>query len=167
MRDSLEEDSMLSVMEVILALKSTPLFQSVPGEGLKRLSDFIQEKDVRASEVVFREDDFGDEMYLVRKGQVSLHQELEDGPAVIEMVEPGGYFGEMAIIDDLPRTATATAEVATSLLVLHKNDFRTAVQDYPDIAFEIFREFTRRLRRSDTRYRDLLQEARRLGLEAR
>jgi CRP-like cAMP-binding protein len=158
---------MLSVMEVILALKSTPLFRNVPGEGLKRLSDFIQEKSVRAGEVVFREDDFGDEMYLVRSGQVSIHQDLGEGPSLVEAVAPGGYFGEMAIIDELPRTATATADVETSLLVLHKNDFRAAVQDYPDIAFEIFREFTRRLRRSDRRYRDLLLEARRLGLETR
>jgi CRP-like cAMP-binding protein len=158
---------MLSVMEVILALKNTPLFQNVPGEGLKRLSDFIQEKAVLAGEVVFREEDFGEEMYLVRSGQVSIHQELGSGSALIEVVETGGYFGEMAIIDDLPRTASATAGVDTSLLVLHQNDFRTAVQDYPDIAFEIFREFTRRLRRSDRRYRELLLEARRLGLEAR
>ncbi len=158
---------MLSVMEVILALKSTPLFRSVPGEGLKRLSDFVHEKSALAGEIVFREGDFGDEMYLVRSGRVEIHQELGESPALIERVEPGGYFGEIAIIDDLPRTATATAEVDTSLLVLHKNDFRTAVQDYPDIAFEIFREFTRRLRRSDLRYRELLLEARRLGLEAR
>lgn len=158
---------MLSVMEVILALKSTPLFRHVPGEGLRRLSDFIQEKGALAGEVVFREEDFGDEMYLVRTGQVSIHQELGEGPALVEVVEPGGYFGEMAIIDDLPRTASATANVDTSLLVLHKNDFRTAVQDYPDIAFEIFREFTRRLRRADRRYRELLLEARRLGLETR
>jgi CRP-like cAMP-binding protein len=103
----------------------------------------------------------------VRSGRVSIHKELGDGPALIEMVETGGYFGEMAIIDDLPRTATATAELDTSLLVLHKSDFRTAVQDYPDIAFEIFREFTRRRRRSDRLYRELLLEARRLGLEAR
>jgi len=158
---------MLSVMEIILALKSTPLFRNVPGEGLKRLSDFIQEKEVSAGEVVFREEDFGDEMYLVRSGSVAIHQELGEGPSLVETVEAGGYFGEMAIIDDLPRTATATAEADTSLLVLHKNDFRTAVQDYPDIAFEIFREFTRRLRRSDRRYRELLMEARRLGLETR
>lgn len=158
---------MLSVMEVILALKSTPLFHDVPGEGLKRLSDFIQEKRACAGELIFREDDLGDEMYLVRSGKVRIHQELDSGPAVISMVEPGGYFGEMAIIDDLPRTASATAEVDSSLLVLHKNDFRAAVQDYPDIAFEVFREFTRRLRRADRSYRDLLTEARRLGLEAR
>jgi CRP-like cAMP-binding protein len=158
---------MISVMEVILALKSIPLFRNVPGEGLKRLSDFIQEKNVKAGEVIFREEDLGDEMYLVRSGQVSIRHELPSGPALVEMVEPGGYFGEMAIIDDEPRTATAAAEVDVSLLVLHKNDFRTAVQDYPDIAFEIFREFTRRLRRSDRRYRELLEEARRLRLESR
>jgi CRP-like cAMP-binding protein len=158
---------MLSVMEVILALKSTPLFHNVPGEGLKRLSDFIQEKKARAGELIFREEDLGDEMYLVRSGRVRIHQELDSGPALIEKVEPGGYFGEMAIIDDLPRTASAEAEVDSSLLVLHKNDFRAAVQDYPDIAFEVFREFTRRLRRADRQYRDLLVEARRLGLETR
>jgi CRP-like cAMP-binding protein len=158
---------MISVMEVILALKSTPLFRNVPGEGLKRLSDFIQEKNVNAGDVIFREEDLGDEMYLVRSGQVSISHELPSGPALVEMVESGGYFGEMAIIDDEPRTASATAEVDVSLLVLHKNDFRTAVQDYPDIAFEIFREFTRRLRRSDRRYRELLEEARRLRLESR
>jgi CRP/FNR family transcriptional regulator, cyclic AMP receptor protein len=158
---------MLSVMEIILALRSTPLFRNVPGEGLKRLSDFIQEKTARTGDTIFREEDLGDEMYLVRTGQVSIHQELTSGPALIETVEPGGYFGEMAIIDDLPRTASALADVDTSLLVLHKNDFRAAVQDYPDIAFEIFREFTRRLRRADHRYRELVEEARRLGLEAR
>jgi CRP/FNR family transcriptional regulator, cyclic AMP receptor protein len=158
---------MLSVMETILALKSTPLFRNVPGEGLKRLSDFIQEKTARRGDTIFREEDLGDEMYLVRTGQVTIHQDLASGPALIEVVEPGGYFGEMAIIDDLPRTASAVAKVDTSLLVLHKNDFRAAVQDYPDIAFEIFREFTRRLRRADRRYRELVEEARRLGLETR
>lgn len=158
---------MLSVMEVILALKSTPLFNNIPGEGLRRLSDFIQEKDVKGGEVIFHEDDLGEEMYIVRSGQVNVQQGMGGEQTLLSIVEPGGYFGEMAIIDDLPRSATALAEVDTSLLVLHKNDFRAAVQDYPDIAFEIFREFTRRLRRADRRYRKLAEEARRAGLETR
>lgn len=158
---------MLSVMEVILALKSTPLFKDVPGEGLKRLSDFVQEKDVEAGEVIFREEDLGEEMYLVRDGQVNVYHEHGESRTPLQIVGPGGYFGEMAIIDDLPRSATALAEARTSLLVLHKSDFRTAILDYPDIAFEIFREFTRRLRNADLRYRKLLEEARRSGLETR
>lgn len=158
---------MLSVMEVILALKSTPLFQNVPGEGLKRLSDSIQEKTARAGDTIFREEDLGDEMYFVRTGEINILQELASGPVSLEKVGPGGYFGEMAIIDDLPRTASAIAELDSCLLVLHKSDFRAAVQDYPDIAFEIFREFTRRLRRADLRYREIVEQARRLGLETR
>jgi CRP/FNR family cyclic AMP-dependent transcriptional regulator len=158
---------MLSVMEIILALKRTSLFKDVPGEGLKRLSDFIQEKKVRAGEMIFSEDDLGDEMYLVRSGRVSVQQNVGGQVSKLGIIEEGGYFGEMAIIDDLPRSAAARAEVDTSLLVLHKNDFRAAVQDYPDIAFEVFREFTRRLRQSDRKYRELVEEAKRLGLETR
>jgi CRP/FNR family cyclic AMP-dependent transcriptional regulator len=158
---------MLSVMEIILALKSTPLFREVPGEGLKRLSDFVQEKTVRANEVVFAEQDLGDEMYLVRSGRVSVLQDVGGEPTRVDVVTEGGHFGEMAIIDDSPRSATAVADEDSSLLVLHKNDFRSAVMDYPDIAFEVFRELTRRLRNSDARYRKLMEEARRHGLETR
>ena len=158
---------MLSVMEVILALKNAPLFRDVPGEGLKRLSDFVQEKNVRAGEIIFSEQDLGDEMYLVRSGKVIVQQEIAEQQTTIDKVAAGGHFGEMAIIDDQPRSTTAIAEENTSLLILHKNDFRAAVQDYPDIAFEMFRELTRRLRQSDRRYRELMEQARRLGLEAR
>ena len=94
---------------------------------------------------MFAEQDLGDEMYLVRSGQVSVMQDVG---------------GEQTRLD-------VVADEDTSLLVLHKNDFRSAVQDYPDIAFEVFREFTRRLRSSDLRYRKLMEEARRLGLETR
>lgn len=158
---------MLSVMEVILSLKATPLFRDVPGEGLKRLCDFIHEKQVASEELVFAEQDLGDEMYLVRSGRVNIFHDIDGELSLLETVGPGGYFGEMAIIDDLPRSATATAAEPSSLLVLHKNDFRAAVQDYPDIAFDVFREFTRRLRAADARYRRLVAEARRLGLETR
>jgi CRP-like cAMP-binding protein len=165
MRSAPGTEQMLSVMEVILSLKATPLFRDVPGEGLKRLSDFIHEKTVAADEIIFAEQDLGDEMYLVRKGSVSILQTIDGELSLLETVAPGGYFGEMAIIDDQPRAATAKATEPTSLLVLHGNDFRAAVQDYPDIAFEVFREFTRRIRAADERYRKLAEEARRLGLE--
>ena len=158
---------MLSVMEVILALKAAPLFRDVPGEGLKRLSDFVQEKSVPAGELIFQEQDLGDEMYLVRRGRVRIEQLVGSKPVVVETVTTGGHFGEMAIIDDSPRTASAVADEDSSLLVLHKNDFRSAVQDYPDIAFEVFRELVRRLRDSDARFRKVAEEARRLGLETR
>jgi len=154
-------------MEVILALKGSPLFRDVPGEGLKRLSDFIQEKTVSPGEVIFNEQDLGDEMYFVHRGSIIVQKEIGGEKVVVETVDSGGHFGEWAIIDDKPRAASAIADAEANLLVLHKNDFRSAVQDYPDIAFEVFRELTTRLRDIDQRYRELAAEARRLGLETR
>lgn len=154
-------------MEVILALKASPLFREVPGEGLKRLSDFIQEKQVAPNEIIFDEHDLGDEMYFVHRGRVTVRKNVGGETMTVDTVESGGHFGEWAIIDDRPRAATAVASEASNLLVLHKNDFRSAVQDYPDIAFEVFRELTTRLRDIDQRYRELMAEARRLGLETR
>ncbi len=149
---------MLSVMEVILALKNIPLFSSVHGEGLKRLSDVVREKRVGPGELVFSENDLGEEMYLVHQGRIGLFHEVAGREEPIGVVEPGGYFGEMAIIDERPRSATARAETPTILLVLHQSDFRRAVQDYPDIAFEVFKEFSRRLRRADEQIRSLRLE---------
>jgi len=64
----------------------------------------------------------------------------------------------MAIIDERPRSASARAEEESVLLVLHKNDFRAAIHDYPEIAFEVLKEFVRRLRDADLRIRRLAEE---------
>ncbi len=156
---------MLSVMEVIIALKQIPLFASVHGEGLKRLSDVIREKEVKEGEIVFAENDLGEEMYLVHSGKILIYHDLAGHEEPLEVVEPSGYFGEMAIIDELPRLASARAQEHSRLLVFHRNDFRTAVLDYPDIAFAVFREFSQRLRRANERIRSLAAELRRLHSE--
>jgi CRP-like cAMP-binding protein len=156
---------MLSVMEVIIALKQIPLFASVHGEGLKRLSDVIREKHVSQGELVFAENELGEEMYLVHAGKILIYHELPDTKEQLDIIEAGGYFGEMAIIDQLPRSASARAQEECTLLVLHRDDFRNAVLDYPDIAFALFREFSRRVRRADEHIRSLATELRRMHSE--
>jgi CRP-like cAMP-binding protein len=81
-------------------------------------------------------------------------------------VRAGGYFGEMALIDEQPRSASARAAEESVLLVLHKNDFRAAIQDYPEIAFEVLTEFVRRLREADLRIRHLAGELQKRQVEA-
>jgi len=156
---------MLSVMEIIIALKQASLFANIHGEGLKRISDVVREKHAAADELVFAEGDLGEEMYLVYKGKIQIYQELAGKQIALELIEPGGYFGEMAIIDEKPRSASARAETEVTLLVLHRDDFRNSVQYYPDIAFAVFKEFSRRLRRADTRIRALAEELRRVQIE--
>ena len=153
------ENPMLSLMEVILALKGIPLFASVHGQELRRLSEGIHEMEVKKGELLFAQNDLGEEMYLVHSGRIGIYQEIsKNNVERIHEIEPGGFFGEMAIVDELPRSATARAETDSKLLVLNKSDFRLAVQDHPDIAFEVFSEFSRRLRRADEQIRTLSGE---------
>jgi CRP/FNR family cyclic AMP-dependent transcriptional regulator len=156
---------MLSVMEIIISLKRVTLFANVHGEGLKRISDAIREKHVSAQELVFAERDLGEEMYLVHSGKVLICHEVAGRREQLALVEPGSYFGEMSIIDEEPRSASAWAEEDSILLVLHRDDFRNAVHDYPDIAFAVFKEFSRRLRQGDARIRSLVEELRRIQIE--
>lgn len=149
---------MLSMMEVVIALRRIPLFASVHGEGLKRLADVVQEKAVKAGELIFAESDLGEEIYLVHRGAVEIFQSLVGRELDIGLVREGGYFGEMAIIDELPRSASARAREDSVLLVLAKHDFRMAVQDYPDIALEVMKELSRRLRSADLRIRELAEQ---------
>ena len=149
---------MLSLMEVILALKGIPIFASVHGEQLRRLSEVVHEKEIKKGELLFAQNDLGEEMYLVHSGRIGIYQEASENDERIHEIEPGGYFGEMAIVDELPRSATARAETDSKLLVLNKSDFQRAVQDHPDIAFEVFREFSSRLRRADEQIRTLSGE---------
>ncbi len=148
---------MLSIMEVVVALRRIPLFASVQGEGLKRLADVVLEKTVGAGELIFAENDLGEEVYLVHRGAVQIFQPLDGRELAIELVREGGYFGELAIIDEMPRSASARAQEDSLLLVLSKYDFRMAVQDYPDIALEALKDLSRRLRNADLRIRELAE----------
>lgn len=156
---------MLSVMEIIVSLKRIPLFADLRGEGLKRISDVVREKKVSTGEVVFAEKDLGEEMYLVHSGKVLVYHDVPARIEPLNVVEAGGFFGEMAIIDEEPRSAAARAEEDSILLVLHRDDFRNAVLDFPDIAFAVFKEFSRRVRADDARIRALAEELRRIQIE--
>ena len=156
---------MLSMMDLIIALKRIPLFSSVHGEGLKRVAETIREMKLPAGELVFAEHDLGDEMYIVHSGRVLIFNETGSGENVLNSVRSGGYFGEMAIIDEQPRSASARSTEDSVLLVLHKNDFNIAVHDYPEIAFEVMKEFIRRLRVADQRIRTLAGELQRGQVE--
>jgi len=156
---------MLSMMDLIIALKRIPLFSSVHGEGLKRVAETIREMKLPAGELVFAEHDLGDEMYIVHSGRVLIFNETGSGENVLNSIRSGGYFGEMAIIDEQPRSASARSTEDSVLLVLHKNDFSIAVHDYPEIAFEVMKEFIRRLREADQRIRTLAGELQRGQVE--
>lgn len=105
-------------------------------------------KFYRKSEVIFEENDIGNEMYIVCSGKVKLYAKLRDERrAFLAVLKPGDHFGEMALLDRSPRSATAVAMTDnTALVVLDKPKFLYLVQQQPDFAFTIMETLSKRIR---------------------
>jgi len=113
-----------------------------------KLSMFAVESEPRIcepGEVVFRAYDMGAEMYVVLEGQVELT--IDD--RVVETLGPGEPFGEMALIDQAPRTATATAKTACKLAVIPEKRFLFMIQTTPHFALHIMKVMADRLRKTN------------------
>jgi len=95
--------------------------------------------------IIFSEGDRGGAMYAVVSGEV----EIMIHGTVVETVGPGGFFGEMAIIDDEPRSGTAIAKSDCELVAIDEAAFRALAQENPDFALAVIRVLARRLRRMD------------------
>lgn len=100
-----------------------------------------------AGQVVFRRGDPADRMFAVVKGRVAI---VVHGQ-VVETVEADGVFGEMALVDDKPRNATATATTDTTLAVIDRGHFLFLVQRNPTFALELMKIMAGRLRKMDER----------------
>jgi CRP/FNR family cyclic AMP-dependent transcriptional regulator len=107
----------------------------------------------RKSEVIFEEGSTGSEMYLVHSGRVLLsvrQSETKQVPMVV--LNPGDFFGEMALVDDSPRSATASAvEDGTELIVMDRARFLFMVRQQPEFALSLMHTLCQRIRDIDKR----------------
>jgi CRP/FNR family cyclic AMP-dependent transcriptional regulator len=118
--------------------------------GLK-LESFATEENTRvyeAGEAIFRTYEMGAEMYVVLEGEV----ELTIDSRVLEVLGPGAPFGEMALIDQAPRVATAIAKTRCTLVVIPEKRFLFMVQQAPEFALKIMKVMADRLRKMNTRF---------------
>jgi MFS family permease len=111
-------------------LGSTPIFAPLPGAALEHLAARLVPLRVDAGTVIVREGDPGDRFYIVVEGTVDVTQD----DAHLTVLEPGDYFGEIALLRDVSRTATVVAETAVVLYALDRDDFLAAVTGHPQSA---------------------------------
>lgn len=133
---------MLSTVEKVLFLKSIDLFSQIPGEDLTQVALVSEEVDHAPGEEIFAEGEAGDALYLVLDGKVRVHR---DDRMIAELGERE-CFGEMAILDAEPRSATVTALSDTALLRISREDFQELLAEKPEIALGVIKVLTRRLR---------------------
>ena len=131
-------------------LRSVPLFSQLPEEDLRAFATLTRERTYPKGSVIVFEDDPGDALYLVADGQVKVVLIGEDGREVILTVLGGGtFFGEMALLDDRPRSAHVIAMEDSTLLLLRRDDFQARLRQSPAVAISLLAELSGRLRLAD------------------
>jgi MFS family permease len=109
-------------------LRKIPIFQPLPLTTLEPLAHELQPVHISAGEAIVRQGEPGDRFYVVDQGEVEVH--VDDRPA--QRLGPGAYFGEIALLKDVPRTATVVASTDVDLLALSRDMFVTSVTGHPE-----------------------------------
>lgn len=136
-------------------LAAVPLFQGVDPARLKLIAFTAERQTVQPGTVLVRQGDPGDAAFVVLSGTASVHVDTADGSALrIGEVQTGILFGEVALLADVPRTATVQAETEMVVLRLGADLFFDLVQEFPSVGVAVMRELARRLDRSTTMLRD-------------
>jgi CRP/FNR family cyclic AMP-dependent transcriptional regulator len=107
-------------------------------------------RDFSKGHVLFREGDSGTEMFVVTTGKVSIEKRLGGKERLVAELGAGDFFGEMAVLNDRPRTATATCAETTSCIVIDKKTLESMIARTPDLAMRLIHRLARRLDGADT-----------------
>jgi CRP/FNR family cyclic AMP-dependent transcriptional regulator len=143
------------------AIKNSVMLQGFTDEELGRLSAFCEMREMSESTTVFIENMPGESLFLIKSGTVRISKMFAEGDEkTLVVIGPEDIFGEMAVIDGLPRSATARVAEDAELISLKKKDLERLCSEDPALALKlvsnIVRVFSKRVRESNEEYRDML-----------
>jgi CRP/FNR family transcriptional regulator, cyclic AMP receptor protein len=131
-------------------LRTVPIFSELSDEDISSLARLALRKRYPKDTVVFFENEEGDFFFTILEGRIKVTILGDDGREVIlSLLGPGDFFGEMALLDNEPRSATAIAVEESELLSLHRNDFQSVLNDNRSITSALIRVLSARLRRAN------------------
>jgi CRP/FNR family transcriptional regulator, cyclic AMP receptor protein len=133
------------------ALKRVDMFSVLAETDMRRVADSLVERHYASgSSIVHADDPAGGHFFVVAEGEVAVILETAEGKeTVLATLQEGDFFGEMSLLDESPRAATARAVRPTRLMLLRREDFRRHLRDCPQMAFALLIEMNRRLRQSN------------------
>ncbi|AKJ05922.1 CRP-like cAMP-binding protein [Archangium gephyra] len=129
-------------------LSQVPLFSSLGSDDLERLSASLQPRRYDRGEIIFHQGDVGTDLYIIRKGEVTIRLSSADGREVaLALLRRGDAFGELALLDEAPRSTDAVARDEAALLTLSRKDFQKFLEERPQVIPALLAELSRLVRR--------------------
>ncbi len=138
-------------MEILDILKKIPLFENMSDSELIKIRGMLREKKFKKGESIFFESEKGDAFYIVSEGRVKIYKSSSQGKIkILDFLQKGDFFGEMSLIDQMPRSANALALENSALFTVRREKFREFLINHPGLLFKVTRTLSRRLRRVDS-----------------
>jgi CRP-like cAMP-binding protein len=123
-------------------LRNVPLFASLSSKELERVARWADEVDVREGKQLMAQDALGYEFFVIEDG----HAEVTQDGKRIRLLGPGDFFGEIALLETVRRTARVVAESPMRLVVMHRREFKQMQRELPDVAEKIEQAIRERFR---------------------
>jgi hypothetical protein len=139
-----KNEPLLSTVDKVMLLKQVDMFAQTADDVLVDLAALLKEVNLKAGETIIEQGYRGDCMYFIARGKVRVH----DGSQIINYLHAGDAFGEMALLEPEPRTASVTADEDTHLLRLDQELFYELIEDHIELVRGIIHMLARRLRNS-------------------
>ena len=136
---------MPDLFEKVLLLKKSDIFNEINTEDLRFVADVLEEEQYFSGDRIFEKNDRGEYMYLVVEGQVGIALEKNVNEFVVTM-SSGECFGEMNLLDDLPRSASAVVLQDATVLKLSKDRLCGLIMSYPELGMGMLKSLSMRLR---------------------
>jgi CRP-like cAMP-binding protein len=139
------------------ALRSCALFEALDDETLALVADAMRERRYRRGEVIFHVEDPGDALFVVGAGEVKIVLPSDESaePVILTTIRRGGFFGELALLDGRPRSATAIAILPVQARVLRRDAFDRLVDSEPNLRRAMFAALAGEIRRLTGHVEDL------------
>lgn len=146
---------MATLSEEVDLLRRIPLFAAIDPGKLKLLAFASDRMIYHDGQSIFRQGEVGDAAYVVVKGVADVVVETDSGDIVVAQVKENGVVGEIAILCDVPRTATVRANGELVALKIKKEHFLSLMTDFPKLGIQVMRELALRLSRTTTELTDV------------
>jgi len=145
----------VSLNEEVELLRNIPLFANIEPSKLKLLAFTSERVAYDPGQELFHQGDDGDAAYIIIGGEADIIIETANGPFTVATFKRNDIVGEIAILCDVPRTATVLVKEKLETLVISKELFYRLIMEFPQIAVEIMRELAQRLERMNTQLREI------------